>query len=233
MGGLALYHTTLHYISVHAPHRSHLPPLLIPNQTQKLTSTLPHRRKRRQRARQRRRETPPQDPPRQHPGHHQARHPPPRPPRRRQAHLCQSVLTLPYLTSPLPILCCLFVRDDPSLKHVHVCVYVNRSDLRRNPRGPQDVPRGRHPRRRHVHGAREAQDGDESGRRVCAQAAGEDAVWVRGVSAERERQWRGCWWYPHFQLTPYLLTYWRFWGYFYLYLSAKQGRRALTGDKCG
>lgn len=95
MGGLALYHTTLHYISVHAPHRSHLPPLLIPNQTQKLTSTLLLRRKRRQRARQRRRETPPQDPPRQHPGHHQARHPPPRPPRRRQAHLRQSVLTPP------------------------------------------------------------------------------------------------------------------------------------------
>lgn len=94
---------------------------------------------------------------------------------------------------------------------------MNRSDLRRNPRGPQDVPGGRHPRRRHVHGAREAQDGDESGRRVCAQAAGEDAVWVRGVSAEREREGSdgGRGWLVVgggiliSKLTPYLLTYWR------------------------
>lgn len=74
-----------------------------------------------------------------------------------------------------------FSSSIPAVANIHVFV-PPRSDLRRNPRCPQDLPRGRHPRRRHVHGAREAQDGHEPGRRVRAQAPREDAVWVRRLS---------------------------------------------------
>lgn len=55
------------------------------------------------------------------------------------------------------------------------------SDLRGNPRCPQDLPRRRHPRRGHLHRAREEEDGDEFGCGLCAQASRAYALRFRWI----------------------------------------------------
>lgn len=53
------------------------------------------------------------------------------------------------------------------------------SDLRRDPRRAQDLPRERHPRRRHLHRTRQAQDRHQLGRRLCPQATGSHPLRLR------------------------------------------------------
>lgn len=60
-------------------------------------------------------------------------------------------------------------------------------DLRGDALRAQDVPRERHPRRRHVHGARQAQDGDVARRGVRAQEAGPHPLRFRRLSPNPDR----------------------------------------------
>ncbi|PNT65105.1 hypothetical protein BRADI_4g37338v3, partial [Brachypodium distachyon] len=54
-----------------------------------------------------------------------------------------------------------------------------RADLRGDPRRAQDLPRERHPRRRHLHRARPPQDRHRDGRRLRAQAPGTHPLRLR------------------------------------------------------
>ena len=61
-----------------------------------------------------------------------------------------------------------------------------RADLRGDARGAEGVPGERDPRRRDLHGTREAQDGHLDGRRLRAQTAGTHPLRLRRLNAATE-----------------------------------------------
>jgi hypothetical protein len=100
----------------------------------------------------------------------------------------------PHLTNPPPYpypYPSLAPFPPPTLSHTAIiyllpmCCSTNfpDSDLRRNPRRPQDLPRVRHPRRSHLHRARKAQDRHQLRCRLRAQATGPYPLWVRWLNA--------------------------------------------------
>ncbi|KAL9606234.1 MAG: hypothetical protein Q9179_000573 [Wetmoreana sp. 5 TL-2023] len=66
---------------------------------------------------------------------------------------------------------------------ITMLTYLN-SDLRRNPRRPQNLPRIRHSRCCHLYRAREAEDGYEFGCCLCVEETGTHALWIRWIGME-------------------------------------------------
>ncbi|CAG12686.1 unnamed protein product [Tetraodon nigroviridis] len=66
-----------------------------------------------------------------------------------------------------------------------------RPDLRGDPRGAEGVPGERDPRRRHLHGARQEEDGDGHGRGVRPEEAGPHPVRLRRLERPRRQPHNG------------------------------------------